>query len=320
VRGSIDEQALLVEGLLNIEVSDRDGSSFHHPVQTLLRLVAHRPSSNRAGLELALEPTDDSEAEVNRVIALYDLDADARQDALGISDAQRANAVKIFPRLAVTAGLIVEERGLLSLSQDGWAVLGRSPVQALRRISSRRGRRTTVGRIVTTATVASRRVVTPPRGLSLAEQRRAAGRLADRTNAHQDIVREISAIIGDEHGVQFEDPFSYDLLWVPTDSSQSALLFEIKTIINVTDAYARVKDAVGQLSYYDYFYVSPTLPGRSIQRVAVFNSDVTQELIDYMSNEQVGVIFIDVAHQHIDAANLQGQLALDALPGMQVSS
>jgi hypothetical protein len=54
--GSIDEQALLVEGLLRIEVSYPDGTHAHHPVRALLSLLAHNSSQRRFGLELALVP------------------------------------------------------------------------------------------------------------------------------------------------------------------------------------------------------------------------------------------------------------------------
>ena len=187
--GSIEEQSLLVEGLLKISVSDSTGT--HHPVQTMLRLLATNPSLSREGLELALEPHNDSPAELNRVVKLYGQPRAARVAALGITEAQRANAVKIFPSLAVQAGLVVEIQRELSLSLDGWTVLGQSPPVAKKAIAQRPGRRTTSGKLVSTASVAKRVPTAAPAALSPAEQARARDRLRERTVDHQALVQRI---------------------------------------------------------------------------------------------------------------------------------
>ena len=94
---SVEEQAMLVEGLLGMVVTNKDGSNPHHPVLVLLKLLAHAPSHRREGLELAFEPNDDSHAEYNRVLKLYPLPRDLRIAAINTTTAQRANAVKIIP-------------------------------------------------------------------------------------------------------------------------------------------------------------------------------------------------------------------------------
>lgn len=308
---SYAEQALLVEGLLNLAVTDRDGNT-HHPVMTLLRLLAIHESHQREGLELALAPLDDSREEFERIKPLYDVTREERMSALGISVAQRNNAVKIFPRLAVTAGLVVEESGLYSLSQDGWAVLGREPRFAAQVIRRRQGRRTTSGRKVSGSTVAARQRSKPPRTLSPEEQARAAERLNERTKSHQALVKRIYSIIGDARGDVFEDEFSYDLLWIPTSASHGAVLFEMKSITNETDAYARVRHAVGQLNYYEYFNVKPSVGSRKILQVAAFDSDIPEALVEFLTHMGVGAL-LSKGVEPVVALNPLGQSVLDLL-------
>lgn len=313
---SVEEQALLVEGLLNIRVAEADGIGGNHPVRTMLQLLANRPSMMRMGLELALEPYDDGRGELDRVIALYDLQSPERLAALGITDFQRANAVKVFPTLAEYAGLVVEEDGLHSLSQDGWRILGlpenAAPQQAAQAIRQRRGRRTTVGRLVTNGTAGQRRANRVPRGVTLEEQERAWQRLAERTESHQGIVRRVWAAIGPDRGDIFEDEFSYDLLWVPTNDNEPAVLFEMKSVTTETDAYARVRHAVGQLVYYEYFNVAPTLGERKVVRIAAFDADLPEPLIAFLTAMNVGGL-VSEADGELKALNPAGRELLERL-------
>ncbi len=313
--GSVEEQSLLVEGLLKIEVTEKGGISPHHPIPVLLKLLAHRPTLHRDGLELALEPRNDSDAEFIRVRQLYDLPREQRISQLGITQFQRANAVKILPSLAVAAGLVVEDAdGFFSLSQEGWQIIGQptTPTTARKRIA-RRGKRTTVGKLVTSKTIAKRRSRQAPRTLTPEEQERAAERLQERTNDHQALVSRMAEVIGDGSGRFFEDEFAYDMLWVPFDFTKPAILFEMKTITSDVDAHARVRHAVGQLSYYEYFHAAPRLPDRDIVRCAVFDDEVPTELREYMTHEQVGAIALPSDGAPV-ALNPWGQKVLGLLP------
>lgn len=321
VPDSVEEQALLVEGLLRIETAYKDGGSFHHPVPVMLKLLARAPSLHRRGLELALEPDDDSDGEFKRVQALYELAPARRLQQLGISNSQRANAVKIFPSLAVTAGLVVEdEDGYFSLSQDGWRVIGQAPKAAGQAIKQRRGRRTTVGRLVNTKTIAKRHNTKPPRTLTAEEQARAAAKLRERTANHQALIKRFAALIGDDAGPLFEDEYSYDMLWLPEQQALAAHLVEGKTVDNDTDAYARVRHAVGQLSYYDYFYVAPTVRGRKIQRIALFDTSIPGPLAEYLQHEAIAAIVYPAAGSPAVGVNPLGRQVLAALPKMQGGS
>jgi hypothetical protein len=309
---SIAEQSLLVAGLLNIAVEDENGN-VHHPVQVMLKLLAVRASEHRNGLELALETKDDSPSEFTRVEALYKIPRADRISALSITDYQRANAVKVFPALAVQAGLVIDGSGVYALSQDGWSVLGRTPPAARQKIARRPGRRTTVGKLVDSKSAAKRIPSSVPKMLSREEQERANERLRERTAEHQQLVRRIAMLIGDDDGKMFEDEFSYDLFWAPGSAMTDGWLYEMKTIRGDVDAYKRVRDTVGQLGYYDYFHVAPSWSERKIHRVTVFDQDVPIELAEYLTHEGIGAVTIDKDGM-ARALNSLGQAALNALP------
>jgi len=316
--GSIEEQVLLVEGLLRITVASRDTpDEIHHPVHTLLRLLAHRPSHSRVGLELALEPRDDSEEELNRVLALYDLTEEDRAAALGVSQHQRANAVKIFPTLARYAGLVVEDEDrTYALSQDGWQAIGQEPADAGRDIARNRGRRTTVGRLVSPSTIATSRTNRAlPRVLSPDEQQMAAGRLLTRTNEHQLLVSRMAQHLPADGGQLFEDEFSYDMLWIPNDADSAICLFEMKTVTGDVDAYARARDALGQLKYYAYFKVGAPAESRGVELYFVANERIPDAICDFFTTENVGVIVARTGEPAF-SLNLNGERFLDRLRSM----
>lgn len=288
--GSVQEQALLVEGLLNIEATFRDESHPHHPVMTMLRLLAHRASTSRQGLELALEPNDDTELEFQRVLQLYKMDPEERQRSLEITDNQRANAVKIFPSLAVYAGLISNDDREYALTPDGWSIIGQSSSQAKRTVGSRPGRRTTTGKQVTPDTAAKVTREGPFKALSAEEQHRALKKLQERTASHQALVKRIATNIGNDNGTLFEDPFSFDLLWIPSSREKPVYLFEMKTITGDADAYARVRSAMAQLRYYDFFHVRHVAGDREIRHIAAFDNPIPTGLVDFLTHEKMGVV------------------------------
>jgi hypothetical protein len=190
---------------------------------------------------------------------------------------------------------------------------GAPAAQAAQAIRKRRGRRTTVGRLVDATTVAQRQANRIPRALSPEEQKRAAERLAERTTAHQGLVRRIWARVGDWTGDIFEDEFSYDLLLVPHDVARPAMLFEMKSITSETDAYARVRHAVGQLTYYEYFNVAPTLDERAIDKIAAFDAEIPAPLVEYLTSLGIGALCAPKTGD-VTALNSLGQDFLDWLP------
>jgi hypothetical protein len=116
------------------------------------------------------------------------------------------------------------------------------------------------------------------------EQERAAALLAERTEQHQAVVRALAASIT-TNGTFFEDPGSFDLLFVPTDAGKPIVLFEVKTVDD--DAAQQCRLAVGQLSYYHFFEVSPQWEDRAVIEVAVFDKAIPDELSNYLAGEGI---------------------------------
>lgn len=308
--GSAEERAMLADGLLHIEVPDETGTS--HPVRVMLNLLAIAPSFHRQGLELALEAHDDSQAELGRLTTLYQMAPEERQTALGINDTKRANAVKVFPTLAKTAGLVDQDsNGNFVLAADGNLVLGIPAGEVPQPIRARARVTTSIGTRVTAQTIAARVPTSTPRFLTQAEQRRATARLSERTVKHQQLVKDFFSytLDGDSEGELLEHIYSYDALWLPT-AAASCYLFEMKTVNNDADHQARA--ALGQLAYYDYFKVAPRWPDRTVIRCAVFDLDIGPELGAFLEDEGVAAIaFVD--GQAI-ALNPRGQAVIDGLP------
>lgn len=92
-------------------------------------------------------------------------------------------------------------------------------------------------------------------------------------------------------GTFFEDEFSFDMFFIPFNVEFKASLFEMKTVTSDNDAHARVKSAVGQLSYYEYFHAGARLDeNREIQRVIVVDGELAIELIEYLSHEGIAAL------------------------------
>jgi hypothetical protein len=245
----------------------------------------------RDGLELALEAHDDSAAELARVKRMYRMPRPERHAALGVTQVQIDNAVKIFPTLAKTAGLVVEDPpGTWELSPDGSAVVGRTVDDAQQAVRQPRPRSPLARRAVDAATAgrtsggsSSAAPLTPE------QQARAAELRDERTERHQELVRRTAALITAE-GQLYEGPVSFDLLWVPHDPTKPIILFEMKTIDD--DAARQVRLAVGQLSWYHYFEVSPEWPDRPVIEVAVVDGAVGSDLAEYLTSENIAALLV----------------------------
>lgn len=331
--GGDQERSLLKTGLLNLEAGDKEGLNFSHPVVIMMQLLNHAPTVHRTGLELALEAEDDSEAELNRVIRLYDelrnRPIEERADRLGVSTSTVANAVKVFPTLAKYAGLVVEDQSStwrlsgegifaleLGVAPEDFAieppeaappmppVAGKDATGLKRRRRLTRGRRKGVNEVGQHATG---RIV--PTGLTPDQQAEAQQRLAERTDTHQEIVRSFAKRIGS--GTFYEDTASYDLAWV-SDEADDIHLFEVKTI--ASDSDAQIIRAVGQLLYYSYFNIVAKFEAAPSTRTVVVNEDVPEDLCEWLDTLGIGLLKTgtDVG---IESLNSAGDVILELLPG-----
>ncbi len=288
--GSDEERILMQQAIGSIAVGDPAS----HPVQILLRLVEDVSLDSRSGMEVALEAVDDSVGEFQRVATIAALPENDRINTLkaaGWTDPQLANAVKILPAFAIQSGLMTTDgSGRYILTDAGRRAIGRAvtatrPVQSASRRTTRR-RATSVGTNDPAQVGRSRGLLEADRrALSPAEQAMAAQLLYERTERHQALVRTIASR---SHGGQFrEDATSYDLL-IDLDADADLILIEVKTVVG--DAPIQIRVAVGQLLYYDYFFVKPSFPGRQVQQLVIVDEAVPSELAEFLQENVIGIV------------------------------
>lgn len=310
--GSDEERQALAVALLTAVLADTGVAS--HPGQILLRLVAeHGPFASRDGMELALEAHDDSEGEFQRISRLLALPTEQRASSMGASATQMANAVKVLPSLALQAGLIAQDpaRGDFRITLEGsHALRASSEIGEIGvRPPARRAltERQETHRRVDQETVARRPSVRAAgRTLTPQEQLEAMRLRLERTDRHQDIVRSLARFAGDWQ--LYEDPLSFDLLMVPPHDP--LILWEVKTIAG--DAAIQVRAAVGQLLFYEWFFVRPRWERHDVVRSAVFDDDIGEELAEFMNDLRMGALKLDDEGLH--ALNTTGEEVMRLLP------
>lgn len=297
--GSDGEQVLMQQAIGNIAVADQDGR-ISHPVQVLLKLVDEVGFDSRSGMELALEATDDSVAEYQRVAALAELNHDERIAALeasGWTTSQLANAVKILPAFAEQSGLVTRDgTGRYILTDAGRRALGRAVVGAPPGVPAAQGRRqlrprrrsTTAHTRNATQVGRSRRLgAAERRALTPEEQAAAAELLYERTERHQELVRTMATAC--RQADFYEDAAAYDLL-IDVDEAEPLVLTEVKTIAG--DAAIQIRAAVGQILYYEHFAVAEQFPERVVRRLVVVDERVDEELAAFLQAHDIGLIAI----------------------------
>lgn len=266
-----------------------------HPYQVMLHLIGQRPGISRAKCALALEARDDSPEELARIVALSDLSEDQIRDRIGVTKANWDNAKKVLPRFAEQLKDVVE-------FGDGYR-LADSPGEAdatPRTAEDRAGeaeapRRPRRARSVTSATIGSaglaeRDEPLPPPNPDPAVAAAATRMRLDRLRRHNLLVRALAARLQTVGMALYEDPF--DVLGV---LGRVGVLCEVKTLDGTeADEKDRVRDALGQLLYYEAFVASPVAGGASIHKVACFEHAPTQEHQRWLNQSGIATVwFVD---------------------------
>jgi len=255
-----------------LELTDASGTS--HPYELMLRLAGERPGLPSGLLGLALEATDDSDEEFDRLLDLVDHDSEnTAWDRVGVSVHQRRNSVKILPAVA-------RQLGDIDVT-DGRVYLALPDPTAPRVEYVRRERRTVRSR-------RRRYDRTRTRGLRPATGEQTSRTydpdlLAARYAAHEECLAAFDALLSDEL-VRWEG--DYDLLVV---SDSDLLLVEVKTLR--LDAPHQVRAGLGQLLYYEHFEVRPEWPERRVHQLLVVDSEVDDELLRFLESHGVGVVW-----------------------------
>lgn len=270
-----------------ITVGDQPNQS--HPYQVLIRLVSRKPGITRAKSALALEAIDDSEAELDRICALSDMEENDIRHAIAETQANWDNAKKILPSFAEQLGDVIKEGHRLYLSDaPGRAEPQENENDRVRERRANRIRRPRASRAVTPDTIGSAGLGEnhePPVPPDLDPQAMAAAiaARADRLRRHNLLVRKLASLMPARE--LYEDPF--DILAV---FDEGGVLVEVKTLNGeADDERHRVRDALSQLLYYEAFVTEPLTDGAPL-KVAAFELRPSAEHIAWLRRQ--GIISI----------------------------
>jgi hypothetical protein len=265
-----------------------------HPYQVLLRLVARCPGITRAKCALALEAKNDSDAELDRIVRLSGTDEAGILEQTGVTESNWGNAKKILPRFAEELGDVQKVGGRLFLA-DAPGVSKEAPEEVDTKKPFTGARAPRSARSVTAGTIAKAGTTEAwdeAVDLSLVQLAPEALRarkasLMARLKRHNTIVRKVAQALEFEGADLFEDPF--DCLACFPDEG---LLIEVKTLDGTPqDEVDRVRDALGQLLYYESFVTRPLVKKRAVRKVACFESRISDGHIKWLESCDILVIW-----------------------------
>lgn len=287
-----------------IQNMSHDGS---HPYQVLLRLVGQRPGITRALCALALEAEDDSPEELARIVALAELSESTIRARIGVTKSNWDNAKKVLPRFAEQLGDVVKRGDSFWLAdapgrEDAGAADddgGEAPLPGIRAPrTSRQVTPDTIGRAGTADRSAEFRI---PPDLDPEAAAQAIRLRQDRLRRHNLIVQELAGRFAGSR--LYEDPF--DILAL---IEAIAILVEVKTLSGTeADERDRVRDALGQLLYYEVFVTTPVAGEAVIHKVACFESRISDAHREFLNGNGIAVIW------KVDGGFAGDELAADIL-------
>ena len=279
--------ALWTDAVVNLSLPDPSIGTVIHPARNMLRIVSFKPGVEKRWLAFALDMLDDSDAELDRVLALQRLSFRVALGSIGAGQYTAANAVKILPSFLEQLGLMSIQGGTCTLTPSGLALI--SATQALaseQRFITRQAHR---GRTITEPADIPEHTSVSGRIRGTEEQLHSMALLDERTSQHQQLVREIVTLLKMSKQVSeirtSDDAF--DVLAF-SGAMPEILLIEAKTLRN--DAIIQSRIALGQLLFYEFFDIRPIAEGRSIRKVVVFDSEPGQQAREFLTAYDVACL------------------------------
>jgi hypothetical protein len=265
-------------------IAHEGGGQTSHPYQVLLRLVEQKPGITRAKCALALEARNDSPEELARIVALADLPEEEIPDQIGATQSNWDNAKKVLPAFAEQLGDVVRQgEGLYPAG-----AMGRVDEDTAGGTAGRTGGRAArAWRDVTPETIATAgtadrhdEIIIPPEpDPEAAEQ--AIRLMRDRLRRHNLLVKELA---GRFRGARLAESL-FDLL---VQIDEVNILVEVKTLDGTeADERDRVRDALGQLLYYEAFAVG----GIRVSKVACLEQPISAAHREWLNSKDVAVIW-----------------------------
>jgi len=259
-----------------------------HPYQVLLRLIAKRPGISRAKCALALEAKDDSDSELNRIARLSDMEEESIIREISATKMNWDNAKKILPSFAEQLGDVVKIRGAMHLAlfpgvfSDKTKNKIKKP-RIAREVSAKEIAQS--GTLDSYDEVEKNTNVAPDPGTMASRKKK----LLDRLRRHNMLVQRVAAVCEKNGAKLFENPF--DCLACFDGIS---LLIEIKSLDgSEVDEQAQVRSALAQLLYYEAFVTKAYAEDRTVVKVAVFESKISDEHAEWLRSCTIKPIWID---------------------------
>ena len=109
----------------------------------------------------------------------------------------------------------------------------------------------------------------------------------DRLRRHNLIVQALAARLAPSGAQLYEDPFDIFALITAV-----GILVEVKTLDGTdTDERERVRDALGQLLYYEPFTAAPLAGQATIHKIACFETAISDAHRAWLNRSNIGVIW-----------------------------
>jgi hypothetical protein len=280
--------ALWTDAVVNLSLADPSLGDIIHPAQNMLRTVAHRPGVEKRWLAFALDMRDDSNAELDRVLALQRLPFEAALESVGAGKYMAANAVKILPSLLEQLGLMSIQGGACTLTPSGLALMRATQVPSIEhRLIMRQARR---GRTVAeSADIPEHPLIPTGQVRGTEDQLHSAALLEERTSQHQQLVRRIVNLLrisGQVSEIRVSDD-AFDVLALSSVRPE-VLLIEAKTLRD--DALIQARIALGQLLFYEFFDIRPIAEGHPIRKIVAFDSEPSQQAREFLAAYEVACL------------------------------
>jgi hypothetical protein len=270
--------ALWREAMLQMPLETNGAIS--HPYRILLKLVADNPAIETPKLMLALEATDDSDAEYARLMGLAKKTLGEIINTLGVSEPNAKNAVKILPAIAEQVGDIQRRQGrviprrLIISTEDSVA----ERIEAEEQITEPKQPK---------AVRPDDMAVVPNFKAGVIELVDLAGAIEirkRRTIAHHGAVVSFAKLLAAHGYTTYENP--YDCLGYK--NRKGGILAEVKTLDGSRpDERRQAEKALGQLKGYKYFNVVDNLQRPRLIEVAAFSDKPDKSTIDFMKENGV---------------------------------
>lgn len=281
-------------GVVRNLVHDGGDGETSHPYQVLLRLVQRVPGITRGKCALALEATNDSPGELDRIVALAGLPESGICGVIGVKKTNWENAKKVLPSIAQQLGdVIVGKKGgettftLADAPGLGGEEGGTAPRAGSGRRRAAGARRVTPDTIGRAGTVESlnERIPTPP---DPADAARAVAERQDRLRRHNLIVQALTRRLAGDGVRFFENPF--DILAL---RGAACVLVEVKSLDGTAgDERDRVLEALAQLLYYEPFAAKPLAGEAEIRKIACFEAAITDAHLEWLNANGIGVVWL----------------------------